>query len=73
MKKLLILFISLVSLTACKDTTPSQDTQMLQSKYDIVYPLGDDSRFICCDTLNHVYLVRISRLEGKIFSTVKIK
>jgi hypothetical protein len=72
MKKLLLLLISLVLLTGCKDTSPSQDTQMLQSKYDIVYPIGDDCRFICCDTSNHVYMIRINA-DGRIFSIVKIK
>ena len=56
-------------LTSCA-TTPQQDIQMLQSKYETVYQVNVWN-YITCDS-THVYHIRIKR-NGNIESTIKIK
>lgn len=69
MKKLGILMVSLLLLSSC-GTTPSQDIQMLQSKYSTVYPLNTRD-YITMDSI-HTYHLKISS-TGNILSIVKIK
>lgn len=71
MKKLSVLLAAIVALTSCNNTTTkSQDMQMLQSKYSVVYNLNMN-RFITCDSA-HVYDVWLYN-GGTIKSIVKIK
>lgn len=68
MKKIIILFMAIMLFNSC--TIRSEDIQMLQKRYDVVYHIND-ARYICTDSL-HVYHVRIT-LNGKVESIVKIK
>jgi len=70
MKKLIILFSALVVLSSCNTTSPEQDTQMLQSKYETVYQINQ-WQYITCDSV-HVYHIRITR-DGQIKTTIRIK
>ena len=51
-------------------TSPQQDIQMLQSKYETVYQVNVWN-YVTCDS-THVYHIRVKR-DGEIESTVKIK
>lgn len=70
MKKLIILFSALVALSSCNTTSPSQDTQMLQSKYETVYQVSL-GQYITCDSV-HVYHITITK-DGQISATIRIK
>jgi hypothetical protein len=58
------------ALLASCATSPQQDIQMLQSKYETVYQVNVWN-YVTCDS-THVYHVRIKR-DGNIESTIKIK
>ncbi len=72
MKKLSIFLAILCLFASCNTTTStSQDKEMLQKKYDVVY-LIHAYRYICIDSLNTVYDISITN-DGQILSTVEIK
>ena len=70
MKKLVVLFSALVTLSSCNFTTSKQDTQMLQSKYETVYKINEFNYVVCDST--HTYHITVSG-NGEIFATIKIK
>lgn len=69
MKKLLSVLVLGVLLTSC--TTISQDIQMLQTIYPIVYNVNNNGSYICIDSTG-TYHIRVT-LDGQIYSTVRIK
>jgi hypothetical protein len=66
MKKL----ISLLLLTSCSVTTPSEDMESLQKKYDVVYRISNHE-YIVIDSLG-TYDIRVED-NGTPYSKVKIK
>ncbi|MFA9239430.1 MAG: hypothetical protein ACEQSQ_06010 [Candidatus Paceibacteria bacterium] len=70
MKKIIILLITVIILTSCNWTTPSEDMQMLQKYYSNVYRI-DAFRYICVDSI-HTYDIRITN-KGEVSSTIIIK
>lgn len=69
MKKLVILFSALVALSSCA-STPEEDTQMLQSRYETVYRVNDWN-YVTFDSV-HVYHITVTR-HGQIETKIKIK
>jgi hypothetical protein len=67
MKKLLVL---LLLLTSCEVTTPSEDMENLQKKYDVVYRISNH-QYIVIDSVG-TYDVRMED-DGTPYSKVKIK
>jgi hypothetical protein len=67
MKKLLVL---LLLLTSCGVTTPSEDMENLQKKYDVVYRVSNH-QYIVIDSVG-TYDVRVED-DGTPYSKVKIK
>jgi hypothetical protein len=67
MKKLIVL---LLVLTSCSATTPSEDMESLQKKYDVVYRIYN-YQYIVIDSLG-VYDVKLEN-DGTPYSKVKIK
>jgi hypothetical protein len=67
MKKLLVL---LLLLTSCEVTTPSEDMENLQKKYDVVYRISNH-QYIVIDSVG-TYDVRVED-DGTPYSKVKIK
>ena len=67
MKKLLVL---LLLLTSCGVTTPSEDMENLQKKYDVVYRVSNH-QYIVIDSVG-TYEVRVES-DGTPYSKVKIK
>jgi hypothetical protein len=67
MKKLLVL---LLLLTSCEVTTPSEDMENLQKKYDVVYRISYH-QYIVIDSVG-TYDVRVED-DGTPYSKVKIK
>jgi hypothetical protein len=67
MKKLIVL---LLVLTSCSVTTPSEDMESLQKKYDVVYRVSN-YQYIVIDSLG-VYDVKLEN-DGTPYSKVKIK
>jgi len=70
MKETVVLLSVLTALASCNTTTSLEDTQMLQSKYQIVYQVNTGN-YITLDSA-HVYHVNVTH-DGKIRSTIKIK
>lgn len=70
MKKLFASLAVVAALCSCNWTTIAEDTQMLQSKYPLVYRL-EQFRYVCADSV-HIYDVRVKG-EGTIESIVIIK
>ena len=66
MKKL----IGLLLLTSCSVTTPSEDMESLQKKYDVVYRISNHE-YIVIDSLG-TYDIRVED-NGTPYSKVKIK
>lgn len=66
MKKL----IGLLLLTSCSVTTPSEDMESLQKKYDVVYRISNHE-YIVIDSLG-TYDIRVED-DGTPYSKVKIK
>jgi hypothetical protein len=66
MKKL----IGLLLLTSCSVTTPSEDMENLQKKYDVVYRISNHE-YIVIDSLG-TYDIRVED-NGTPYSKVKIK
>ena len=63
-------YLILIFLLASCSTSPQQDTQMLQTKYETVYRV-DIWNYITCDSA-HVYHVKVTR-DGVIETTIKVK
>ena len=70
MKKLLSVLALGILLTSCNSTSPSQDTQMLQTKYPTVYRV-DPTDYICIDSMG-TYHIHVT-LDGQIHSKIKVK
>jgi hypothetical protein len=67
MKRLLVL---LLLLTSCSVTTPSEDMENLQKKYDVVYRISNH-QYVVIDSTG-VYDVRLED-NGEPYAKVKIK
>jgi hypothetical protein len=67
MKRLIVL---LVLFTSCSVTTPSEDMESLQKKYDVVYRISNHE-YIVIDSLG-TYDIRVED-DGTPYSKVKIK
>jgi hypothetical protein len=69
MKKIIIVAITLLALTSCRDKI--ENTQTLQEHFDVVYPL-DTYRFICIDSSKNVYDIGMD-IKHQIIVKIKIK
>lgn len=59
MKKLFIVLLFVNLLSSCGPiTTSAQDTEMLQKEYTTVYKVTTES-YVCIDSTNHVYHVKV--------------
>jgi hypothetical protein len=67
MKKLIIM---LLLFTSCETTTPSEDMESLQKKYDVVYRVSNH-QYIVIDSIG-IYDIRVKD-DGTPYSKVKIK
>lgn len=56
---------------SCEVTTLSEDKQMLQKHYDVVYQVNE-YRYITIDSIGKIYDIRVN-LKGVITSTVEIR
>jgi hypothetical protein len=70
MKKLIVLFSVLITLSSCNVTTGREDTQMLQSKYQTVYQV-DLFNYVTIDSIG-IYHITVTR-DGQIRTKIKIK
>ena len=67
MKKLIVM---LLLFNSCETTTPSEDMESLQKKYDVVYRVSNH-QYIVIDSIG-IYDIRVKD-DGTPYSKVKIK